>query len=161
MEAKNLFSSNNHQNASLKIVGWREWISLPDLGIKRIKAKIDTGARTSALHAFALEKFREKRKDKVRFYIHPLQRSSKKVSICVAEIIDRRWVTDSGGHGEYRFVIETKMLLGDIEQYIELTLTNRDSMTFRMLLGRGALKNSYLVNVYKSYLIGKKELYSE
>lgn len=161
MEAKMIFSPGNHHNSSLKIVGWREWISLPDLGIKRLKAKIDTGARTSALHAFALEKFREKRKDKVRFYIHPLQRSTQKVNICVAEIIDRRWVTDSGGHGEYRFVIETRMLLGHFEQLIELTLTNRDSMTFRMLLGRSALKHHYLVNVDKSYLIGKKEFYSE
>ncbi len=161
MDVKNLFSSNNHPTGSLKIVGWREWVSLPDLGIKYVKAKIDTGARTSALHAFALEKFREKRKDKVRFYIHPLQRSTKKVSICVAEIVDRRWVTDSGGHGEYRFVIETKMLMGHIEQDIELTLTNRDSMTFRMLLGREALRQRFLVNVSKSYLIGKKELYSE
>lgn len=139
----------------LKVIGWREWVSLPELGIDRIKAKVDTGARTSALHAFALHPFVENGKNKIRFDIHPLQHNSIDVITCVADIIDKRWVTDSGGHREERFVIETMMVIANKKMPIEVTLTERDSMLFRMLLGRGAIRKRFIVNPGRSFVRGK------
>ncbi len=139
------------------IIGWREWISLPQLSIPRIKAKIDTGARTSALHTFWVEIFQDQGKDKVRFAIHPFQRSPKKAIVYTADLVDFRWVMDSGGHREQRYVIATEILLGDKCQTVEITLTSRDDMRFRMLLGRTALHNHFLVNPSASYLLGKKK----
>ena len=136
--------------------GWREWVSLPELGIEHIKAKIDTGARTSALHAFSVRAFSKKGKKMVRFRIHPYQRRKDIVVECVAPILDRRWVTDSGGHREQRYVIESPVKLGEDVWPIELTLTNRENMKFRMLLGRTAMKGRVVVNPGCSYLIGKK-----
>src|SRR5437763_1122451 len=109
----------------LKLIGWREWVALPELGIHKIKAKIDTGARTSALHAFALRPFKEGDKDRIAFDIHPLQNNVDVTLNCTADIIDKRWVTDSGGHREERFVIQTPVLLGDKTWNIEVTLTER------------------------------------
>jgi hypothetical protein len=137
-------------------IGWREWVSLPDLGIEHIKAKIDTGARTSALHAFSVRAFTKKGNKMVRFKIHPYQRRKDIVVECVAPILERRWVTDSGGHREQRYVIESTVQLGEDNWPIELTLTNRETMKFRMLLGRTAMKNRVVVNPGRSYLIGKK-----
>jgi hypothetical protein len=137
------------------IIGWREWVSLPGLGIPHIKAKIDTGARTSALHAFEVHAFVDKGVKKVRFAIHPLQKRTDVVKRCEAEIIDQRWVSDSGGHKEKRYVILAQVSLGDMEWDIEMTLTNRDTMKFRMLLGRTALESSVLVDPEESYLFGK------
>jgi hypothetical protein len=133
------------------VIGWREWISLPDFGIKWLKAKIDTGARTSALHAFGIERFRNHRKDLLRFDIHPEQRNEKKTVQCVAEVVDLRLVTDSGGHREHRYVIETPIVLGDICFPIEITLTNRSLMMFRMLLGRKALQDRFIIDPARSY----------
>lgn len=136
-------------------VGWREWVSLPDLGIKAIKAKIDTGARTSSLHAYFVEPFREKGVAKVRFGIHPVQRNEDIATVCVATVLDIRTVTNSGGHREDRFVIETPVCLGDMEWRIKMTLTNRDTMLFRMLLGRTAMRNRIVVDPSRSFLSGK------
>ena len=136
------------------IVGWREWLSLPELGLTHIKAKIDTGARTSALHAFQLEPFQRKSKKMVRFGIHPLQQNTSLKIFCEAEIIDRRFVMDSGGHREKRYVIRTMLALGTNQWPIELTLTNRDTMRFRMLLGRTAMHNRLLVLPERSFLLG-------
>ena len=136
-------------------LGWREWVSLPDLGIDNIKAKIDTGARTSAIHAFHIETFRESGRDKIRFRIHPLQRRQDIEKSCVADLIDRRDVMDSGGHRERRFVIYTPLKIGDKHWPIEITLTDRDIMNFRMLLGRTAMKGRILINPGASYLLGK------
>lgn len=141
---------------SLYTIGWREWVALPSLGIERIKAKIDTGARTSALHAFFIEPFEEHGIKRVRFEIHPLQHNTQKVKACIADIIDVRWVTDSGGHREERYVIETIIQLAGMNWPIEITLTNRDIMTFRMLLGRTALRERFLVNSSASFLAKKK-----
>lgn len=141
----------------LKIIGWREWVSLPDLGIPRIKAKVDTGARTSALHAFALHPFKEDGKDKIRFDIHPIQHDMTEVITCVADIIDKRWVTDSGGHKEERFVILTMLILGKRKIPIEITLTERDTMLFRMLLGRSAIRKKFMVNPGRSFVRDKSE----
>ncbi len=136
----------------LKPIGWREWVSLPELGIVNIKAKIDTGARTSALHAFALRVFKENGKDKIAFDMHPLQNNADVVVSCTADIIDKRWVSDSGGHREERFVISTPLILGDQTWPIEITLTERDTMLFRMLLGRSAIRKRFVVNPARSFI---------
>jgi len=145
-----------HMKKSTKLLGWREWIALPEIGIPLIKAKIDTGARTSCLHAFYVEPLRKNRKQYVRFGVHPLQRDRDQAIHCEAEIIDQRQVTDSGGHRELRFVIQTRLQLLHYDDAIEITLTNRDSMRFRMLLGRTAMaKASFCVDPSRSYLGGK------
>lgn len=140
-------------------IGWREWVSLPELHIPYIKAKIDTGARTSALHAFRLEYFTENQQEKVRFYIHPFQYKNKKSAVieCVGLLKDKRIVTDSGGHREERPVIETLFQLGELSWRIEITLTCRDDMRFKMLLGRTAMHHKLLVDPFRSYIMGKKK----
>ena len=137
-------------------VGWREWVRLTDLRVVAIKAKIDTGARTSALHAFAIEPFRRSGSLWVRFEVHPIQRSSTVKIKCEAKAIDERAVRNSGGQVERRYVIETRMMLGDRAWPIELALTNRDQMGFRMLLGRTALEGRALVEPGRSYLAGPR-----
>lgn len=120
-------------------IGWREWLALPDLGLPAIKAKIDTGARTSALHAWMIEPFSEGGAPWVRFHMHPVQRRTDISAACVAPVADCRMVRDSGGHAERRYVIESDVELGGYRWPIELTLTDRDTMRFRMLLGRQAI----------------------
>ena len=137
-------------------IGWREWVALPGLGIPAIKAKVDTGARTSSLHTYFIESFRDGGRDMVRFRMHPLQKRTDIEIACVTPIIDVRLVKDSGGHVEERFVIETPVSMGDQQWPIEITLTNRDDMLFRMLLGRTAITAGQLkVNPERSYALGK------
>jgi hypothetical protein len=137
------------------IIGWREWVSLPVLGISRIKAKVDTGARTSALHAFSLNPFTENGKNKISFEIHPLQHDTQTVITCVADVVDKRLVTDSGGHQEHRHVIETPITIAGQTWSIEITLTERENMLFRMLLGRSALRKHFVVNPARSFVTTK------
>lgn len=140
----------------LLVVGWREWVKLPGLNLDRIKAKVDTGARTSCLHAFQIRPFVENGQQRVEFQIHPKQRNTDYTQTCIADVIDQRTVTDSGGHKEDRWVIETMLSIGQHEWPIEITLSPRDDMMFRMLIGRTALKNRAVVDSARSYVIGKK-----
>lgn len=146
------------------MVGWREWVSLPELDVPGIKAKIDTGARTSALHATAIETFESNRGPRVRFWVHPLQdqprvpsRRGDLLLPCAADLVDARVVTPSSGHKEHRLVIRTRLRLGQREADIEITLTDRADMRFRMLLGRQALVALGLtVDPARSYLVGRR-----
>jgi len=135
------------------VLGWREWLALPAFGIDYIKAKIDTGARTSALHAFYLEPFERDGMPWIRFGIHPKQGNSAEVVHCEAAVADRRTVTDSGGHEEERYVIQTPVKLGEQVIMTEITLTDRENMRFRMLLGRTAMRGQFMVDPERSYLI--------
>lgn len=139
-----------------EVLGWREWVALPELGIDRIKAKVDTGARTSCLHAFDVRIDDAQDQKLVRFLMHPDQRNLDNAVECVAPLIDEREVRDSGGHSEMRYVIETDIKIGPETHRVEFTLTNRDSMGFRMLIGRTAMKDRYLVDPGKSFLVRKR-----
>lgn len=130
---------------------------MPELGLPAIKAKVDTGARTSTLHAFELRPLSRHGKKIVEFKIHPVQRDTNEVVTCVADVIDERFVTDSGGHKEQRFVILTPLTIGPYTWPIEMTLTSRDNMMFRMLLGRTAIKGIATVDPARSYIVGKKQ----
>lgn len=135
-------------------VGWREWVALPDLGVPAIKAKIDTGASTSALHAFRATPLVKDGVDYVRFFVHPAQRQKQPEVECIAPLLEQRLVRSSNGEAQRRFVIKTTLQIGTISRAIELTLTNRDEMSFRMLIGRQAMKN-IVVSPDHSYLLGK------
>jgi len=138
-----------------KIIGWKEWFNLDCIGLPAIKGKIDTGAKTSSLHAFNIESFYIEDVEYVKFDIHPLQKNKRLVRSCVARVIEQRMVSDSGGNKEKRFVIKSNLRIGEKKIRIEITLANRDTMAFRMLLGREAVKQlKLLVDPSKSFVQG-------
>lgn len=143
-----------HDPHRLQTIGWREYIALPDLGVTSIKAKVDTGARSSSLHAFELELFRKDQLDYVRFKIHPLQRSAAKMIAVETPVFDMRRVKSSSGNSSLRPVIVTILEMMGEAWPIELTLANRDEMGFRMLLGREAIRGRMLVDSGNSYFGG-------
>lgn len=141
--------------AKKQIIGWREWIAFPDLGIDKIKAKIDTGARSSALHAYNIECYKTKSgKLRVKFIVHPIQKNNKCAIPCHADVIDQRYVKSSSGQKELRTTILTNLKMGVDSWPIELTLTNRDNMGFRLLIGRTALRRKFLVDPQRSFFFG-------
>ncbi|TYL55104.1 ATP-dependent zinc protease [Nocardioides sp. BGMRC 2183] len=137
------------------IVGWREWVHLPAFGAGPLKAKIDTGARTSALHAFDLEEFGRDGADWVRFSIHPWQRSADDAVVVECPVYDRRSIRSSSGHAQERIVVSTDVRLLDAVITTEVTLTRRDEMGFRMLIGREALRQGFVVDAARSYVGGR------
>jgi len=134
-------------------IGWREWVSLPDLQIDAVKAKIDTGARTSAIHAWNIAPFEKNGELWVRFELHPLQRNNKLSVLCEAPVKIEKTVRSSNGAEQARYFIETNIGLGELSWPIELSLANRDQMGFRMLLGRTALRRRLIVDPARSYLL--------
>ncbi len=137
------------------IIGWREWVSLPDLGVDHIKAKIDTGAKTSAVHAYRVKKISVDGEPWAEFCLHPVQKRRRPEIVCRAPIVDERSVKSSSGHREARYVVSTTLKLGPVVRRCELTLTNRDEMGFRMLIGRQALKRQFIVDSGLSYGLGE------
>lgn len=136
-------------------IGWREWVRLDELCDVPIKAKIDTGARTSSLHAFNLEIGTSPDGETIAsFEIHPIQRSAKPAQSVKAEVVEFRKVRSSTGHTELRPVIRTPVSFGPHRFTIEVTLTSRDAMGFRMLLGRAAVRRRFLVDPGRSYIQG-------
>jgi hypothetical protein len=140
-----------------KLVGWKEWISLPEIGITAMQCKVDTGAKTSALHAFKVDSFESNGQLWVRFSVHLDEMDLSKIQACEAKVVDKRSVTDSSGNISDRFFIETTLEIGESHYPIQVSLTDRDTMKFNMLLGRSALrKGHFIVDSSKSYLQGNK-----
>ncbi|NJK63914.1 MAG: ATP-dependent zinc protease [Synechococcaceae cyanobacterium SM2_3_1] len=140
-----------------RIIGWREWVGLPLLNVDRIKAKVDSGARTSALHAYDIEIVPRDGCSMVRFKIHPLQRDTHFSVQAEAPLLTQRSVRSSNGRAEMRPVIRTMVKLG-AQWPMELTLTNRDMMGFRLLLGREAIRGRFLIDTNRSYLQSSRHL---
>jgi len=145
-------------------LGWREWIALPELELPAFKVKVDTGARTSAIHAHDIERFSENGIKMVSFTVLPIQRNMTIERRCQAPLVDIRDVTDSGGHKETRHVILTLLELSNVSKTIEITLTERRDMLFRMLLGRTSIMPDFVVDPALSYTCGRRStrlLYSD
>ena len=140
------------------LVGWREWVGLPELGVAAVKAKIDTGARTSAIHAFTIEPFTREGEDWVAFVLHPVQGDNTVRVACEARVHDRRVIKSSSGHEQHRYVIRTALVLGGETWPVELTLARRDEMGFRMLIGRSALRRRVVVDPARSFLCSPKDM---
>ncbi len=136
-----------------QLIGWREWVGLADLGVAAIKAKIDTGARTSAIHAWNITEYDQDGTPWVSFDLHPNQRDNKTIITCKAPVQSTRDIRSSNGQIEHRVIIKTTLQLAEETWPIELGLTNRDTMGFRLLLGRAALRKHVRINPGRSFLI--------
>ena len=143
---------SSHSNT---LTGWREWVSLPDAGVDWIKAKVDTGARTSSLHAFDIEEFQREGEDWVRFRVNPWQDSDADATFVESPLHDRREIRSSSGHTELRLVVLLAIRLVDRLVVSEVTLSKRDAMGFRMLIGREALRRGFIVDPARSFLGGR------
>jgi len=141
--------------AEKKIISWREWVSLPDLGVEAIKVKIDTGARTSSIHAFRIKEYSIDGERHVKFLLHPLQKRKKPELACSARVIDRRVITSSNGERQKRYIISTTLKMAGKHWPIEISLAARDQMGFRALLGRQAIRGRFLVNPGGPYKLGQ------
>jgi len=137
------------------LAGWREWVALPTIGIPWIKAKLDTGARTSSIHAYKIKVFERDGDEWVRFRVRPWQESADDETLVELPVHDRRRVRSSSGHVEERIVVRVPLVLIGREVLVEVTLTNRDAMGFRMLIGREALRNGFAVTSAESFLGGR------
>lgn len=142
-------SKNTHSNT---LAGWREWVQLPDVGIPWIKAKLDTGAQTSAIHAHHIRPFDRDGDDWVRFRVRPWQKSLDDETVVECPVLDRRTIRSSNGTTQDRWVVPMRIILVGIEVDAEVTLANRDQMGFRMLIGREALEQGFDVRSSTSYL---------
>lgn len=149
-------SSEPTDDAALQVIGWREWVGLPDLHVKRIKAKVDTGARSSSIHAFDVETYRSGQIERVHFRIHPVQFRDDFVVEADAAILERRHIRSSNGEVSERIVIRTQLEIQRRRMWVDLTLANRDTMGFRMLIGREAIRGRYLVDPSASYRAGTR-----
>lgn len=136
-------------------IGWREWVQMPELGVEEIKAKVDTGADNSSLHAFNIERFDDDGVAMVRFEVHPKQRKKRPSISCVAEVVGEKKVKNPGGRSEMRPVIKTTLVIAGEKLEAKVNLTTRDEMTFRMLLGRRTIRKKFLVDPGRSYLGGR------
>ncbi|MEQ8745505.1 RimK/LysX family protein [Pyruvatibacter sp.] len=139
----------------LPVIGWREWVGLDEFNVPRIKAKIDTGARTSAIHAFRVRPFSESGVPHVSFMLHPEQRRRTPEIECICAVHDRRKVRSSNGQQELRYVVRTTARIGEFEWPIELTLADRDQLGFRMLLGRQAMRQHFVIDPGRSFVGGR------
>lgn len=137
------------------VVGWREWVALPQADVDWVKAKIDTGARSSSIHAFDLEVFERDGQEWVRFSIHPWQRSDEDLAELTLPVLDRREVRSSNGQTEQRYAVAMDVRLAGRTITTVMTLSNRDEMGFRMLIGREALERGFLVDAATSYAGGR------
>lgn len=144
-----------HSSRPVVSVGWREWVGLPDIGVEHIKAKLDTGARSSSLHAFDLEEFERDGASWVRFSVHPWQESAEDAQTVELPVHDRRTIRSSTGHAQQRYVVTMNLRLLDQTFPAEVTLARRDAMGFRLLVGREALRRGFVVDSGRSYLGGK------
>ena len=135
-----------------RVIGWREWVQLPDLGVVEMKAKVDTGADNSSLHAFNVERIERDGAEYVRFEIHPKQRSKKPTILCEAPLAMEKKVKNPGGRTELRPVIRTRVVVAGEEIEALVNLTSRDEMGFRMLLGRRAVRSRFVIDPGRSYL---------
>jgi hypothetical protein len=135
------------------VIGWREWVRLPDLLEQPIKAKLDTGARTSALHAYRVEPYQQDGIPWVRFAIHPVQRHAQPEIQCHAPLLGQRLITSSSGHQQLRYVIRIEAHIGDVRFPMDLSLADRDQMGFRLLIGREAMRRRFLVDPSRSFQV--------
>ncbi len=162
-EGGQMAESGIEKPAGSKItLGWREWVRLPDLNLPAIKAKIDTGARTSSLHAHDIKRHKKNGKEFVEFKVFPIQNRSRPEIVCDAPVLDQRIVRSSNGEEEERIFISTHIDIGGLKWPIELTLSDRSDMKFRLLLGRTTLRSKTLIDVESSYMQGRisyKKLY--
>lgn len=150
-------TGSNHSITEQTVVGWREWVQIPQVDVPWIKAKIDTGAKTSAIHAFDLRSFDRDGRDWVSFAVHPWQATAQDEVAVELPVHDSRSVRSSSGHEEQRYVVRLPVVLGGREVPVEVTLTDRDEMGFRMLIGREALVQGFLVDPALSYAGGRPD----
>lgn len=150
---------SRHEKESKPVIGWREWLCLGELGVERIKTKIDTGARTSALHAFDIRPFTDHGAPHVAFVLHPRQRHRLPEVECIAEVFDERQVTSSNGYRELRYIIRTEATLAGLTWPIEISLADRDPLGFRMLLGRQAVRDHFVIEPGGSFLAGRRQAF--